>query len=97
MNGDPIGGITLFIGCNLVVIYVPLFNINEQNLNGIYKTILIIISIILFITNSVLFSNKRRVAEIMARYKSESESSRKAGNTLVLLYIVLSLGLIVFS
>ena len=92
----PIGAITLFIGWNIVIVYVNLFDINEKNLNSIYKTILIIISILLFMTNSILFSNKQRVSNIINHYNSESERSSKIGTFLVILYVALSLGLIVF-
>ncbi len=92
----PIGGLTLFMECNVIILYVKLLHINEENLNGIYKTILIIFFVAIFITNAVTFSNKLRVAEIKNRYKGESERSRKIGNVLVLLYVALSLGLIVF-
>lgn len=92
----PIGGITLLIECNIVVIYVNLFHITEENSNGIYKTILIIIFIILFVLNSILFLNKKRVKEIMNSYKGESETSGKIGSLLVILYVALSLALIIF-
>lgn len=93
----PIGAITLFIECNIIIPYVKLFHINEKNLNGIYKIILIIICILLFMTNSILFSNKMRVAEIKKRYNGESEINRKIGSFLVILYVALSLGLIIFG
>ena len=93
----PIGAITLFIECNIIIPYVILFHINEKNLNGIYKIILILMFILIFITNSILFSNKRRVAEIKNRYIGESESNRKIGNLLVGVYAFVSLGLILFT
>lgn len=92
----PIGGVTLFLECNIIIPYVKLLHINEENINGIYKTILIIFFVAIFITNAVVFSNKRRVSDILNRYKSESERSRKIGSFLVILYVALSLGSIVF-
>lgn len=91
-----IGGVTLIIECNIIIPYVKLLQINEENLNGIYKTFLIILFVAIFIINAVVFSNKRRVSDIINRYMSESESSRNIGNFLVFFYVVLSLGLIVF-
>lgn len=92
----PIYGISIFFGWTIVVIYVKLFHITEQNAQGIYKTILGIVAVSLFVTNCILFLNKKRVKEIMNRYKGESEISRKIGNFLVILYVILSLALIVF-
>lgn len=93
----PIYALTVLIGWNVVVIYVNLFHITEENSKGIYKTILIVIAITLFITNAILFLNRKRVKEIMSRYKEETERSRKVGSFLVILYIVLSLGLLIFT
>jgi len=93
----PIGAITLFINCNIIFPYVKLFHINEKNLNGIYKIIITIIFIVIFSTNALVFSNKRRVSDIINRYKNESESSRKIGSFLVILYVAMSLGLILFG
>ncbi|HLN71818.1 MAG TPA: hypothetical protein VK205_00885 [Prolixibacteraceae bacterium] len=97
-----IGAITFIIGQNIVFIYVHIFNINdryisEKDLNGIYKTILFIIAILLFVINSILFSNKQRVTEIVDSYKGESDVQRKLGNAIVILYVVLSICLIVFG
>lgn len=92
----PIGGVTLFIECNIIVPYVKFLHIDEANVNGIYKIILIIFFVAIFITNAVIFSNKRRVSNILDRYKNESDMSRIMGNSLVVLYVALSLGIIVF-
>jgi hypothetical protein len=91
----PIAGENLFVGLNSIVIYGIIFNITEKNSQGSYKTTFIFISIALFITNSFLFLNKQRVKKIVNRYKGESRKSRKIGNVLVILYVVLSLGLII--
>jgi hypothetical protein len=91
----PIAGVTLFVGLNSIVIYGVIFNITEKNSQGPYKTTFIFISIALFITNSFLFLNKQRVKKIVNRYKGESRKSRKIGNVLVILYVVLTLGLII--
>lgn len=92
----PIYGISIFFGWTLIVIYVKIFHITEENSQGIYKTILGIVAVSLFITNCILFLNKKRVKAIMSRYKGESETRRKVGNLLVILYVVMSLALIVF-
>jgi hypothetical protein len=92
----PVYALSVLVGWNIVVIYVNLFHITEGNSKGVYKTLLIIIGIALFITNSILFLNKKRIKEITNLYQGESERSRKVGNFLVILYIVLSLALIVF-
>ena len=92
----PIYALTVLVGWNIVVAYVKHFGITSENSQGTYKTVLILIAIALFITNSILFLNKQRVETIMDRYNGESTKSRKIGGFLLILYIVLSLGLIMF-
>jgi F0F1-type ATP synthase assembly protein I len=92
----PIYGISCIVIMNIIFVYLTTLHIKEENTQGLYKTIFIIICIALFITNVILFQNKNRIKEIMNHYKGESETSRKLGNSLVILYILLSLGLIVF-
>lgn len=92
----PIYALSVLVGWNIVIVYVNLFHITEANSNGIYKTILVVIAIALFITNAILFLNKQRVKEITNRFKGETERSRKTGNLLVILYVIMSLALIVF-
>lgn len=92
----PIYAITIIFLMNIVFIYVKLFHITKANSHGLYKVILGIVIVCVFITNAILFQNKNRIKEIMARYKNESDASRKMGNLLVILYVVLSLGLIIF-
>jgi Ca2+/Na+ antiporter len=89
-------GISILIGSNIMIAYVRFFNINQEESEGVYKIILIAIGILLFVTNSVLFISKRRVENIMKRYKNESEIKRKIGNAIVLLYVVLTIALIIF-
>jgi len=92
----PIYAITIIFLMNIIFIYVKLFHITKANSHGLYKVILGIVIVCVFIINAILFQNKNRVKEIMNRYKGESEINRKIGSSLVILYVVLSLGLIVF-
>lgn len=93
----PIFAISVLIGWNIVVIFVILFSITEENSQGLNKTVLIIVFIILFATNCILFLKKKRVIEIEKRYKNESNTSRKVGNFLVILYVALSAGFILLG
>jgi uncharacterized membrane protein YidH (DUF202 family) len=88
--------ITIILLMNIVFIYVKSFHITRESSHGLYKVILGIVIVCVFTTNAILFQNKNRVKEIMDRYKNESDTSRKTGNFLVILYVVLSLALIVF-
>jgi hypothetical protein len=76
---------------------VKLFEITQENSQGIYKTVLIAIMILLFVSNCVLFLNKARVSEIMNKYKGESETKKKVGSVWIILYVIFSLGLIAFT
>jgi hypothetical protein len=92
----PIYAITIIFLMNIVFIYVKSFHIIRENSHGLYKVILGILIVCVFTTNFILFQNKNRVKEIMKRYKEESETSRKIGSSLVIMYVSLSLGLIIF-
>lgn len=93
----PITAISFLIGLNIMGIYGTILHITEKNSHGLYKIIFIAICIILFITNSILFLNKKRVLEINDRYKGESKTNKKVGNFLVIIYAILSLGLIILG
>lgn len=91
----PIHAMSFFVLCNIIIFYTKIFPATEES-KDFHKIIIGTIVICLFITNSILFLNKKRAERIMARYQNESETSRKIGNFLVILYMVVSLGLIVF-
>lgn len=91
----PITAISFLIGLNIMGIYGTILHITEKNSQGLYKIIFIAICIILYITNSILFLNKKRVMEIQERYKGESEIGRRIGSFLVILYVILSLLIII--
>jgi hypothetical protein len=88
--------ITIILLMNIVYIYVKMLHITKEYSPSLYKVILGIVIVFVFTTNFILFQNKNRVKEIMNLYKKESDTSRKIGNFLVILYVVLSLGLIIF-
>ena len=94
-NG-PIFALSILIGWNLGIVYINVLPVTQVNYQSSYKLGIIAIGILLFIMNYFLFLNKKRVKGIMNRYKNESETSRKTGNVLVILYVALSLALIVF-
>lgn len=88
--------LTVLIGWNVGIIYIKVLPINLENFKSSYKYGLIGFVAVLFIANAILFLNKKRVKDIMSRYKGETERDRKMGNFLVILYVILSLVLIVF-
>jgi len=92
----PVYALSVLIGWNIGMAFIKVLPITHENFISKYKTVLIIIFVSLFITNCILFLNKKRVKEIINRYQVESETSRKIGNFLVILYVVFSLGLILF-
>lgn len=94
-NG-PIFALSIFIGLNLGVIYINVLPVTQENYQSSYKYGIIIMAIALFIMNYILYLNKKRVTAIMLRYIKESETCRKIGNILVILYVVLSLAMILF-
>ena len=81
---------------NFIYIYIKFFNITKENSEGLYKTILIVITILLFIINWILFLDKKRVQKIMNLYKNESKINRRLGSFLVVFYVILTVALILF-
>ncbi len=94
-NG-PIFAISILIGWNIGMIYIKILPVTQANFQSNYKYGIIVIGVFLFVVNYILFLDERRVKSIVNRYKEESERNKKVGNFLVILYIVLSIGLIVF-
>lgn len=90
----PIGAMTFFLGLNIGMAYIMFFRITRENFDGTYKVILIIILASLFVFNSILFLNKTRVNRIMKRYEKESRTSKRIGGWLMVLYILLSFGVV---
>ena len=93
----PIGAVTLFVGWNIGIFYTKmLLPLVQESYQDKHKYLLGIIVIILFVGNSLLFLNKKRVNKIIERYQKESDIGNKIGNFLVILYMVLSIASIVF-
>lgn|SRR5690554_3961783 len=90
----PIFGISVLIGWNFGVIFRKILPITKENFDGPYKYSAILLAILIFIFNSVLFLNKERIGKITERYGNESQTSKRIGGWLVVFYILLSLGLV---
>lgn len=84
--------ISFLIFINLIVIYINVFHVTKENFNSSgYKTGLIIIGIVLFITNYALFLYKNKYKQIIKRYEKETLRSRRIGSFLVITYFILTL------
>lgn len=90
----PIAAMTLFPGWNIGLVYITFLPVTKENFDGAYKITLIIILCSLFALNSFLFLNKKRVSRILEHYRKESLTNAKIGSLLVILYILVSLGLL---
>ena len=90
----PIGAMTFFLGLNIGMAYIMFFQITKENFDGTHKAILITILASLFFFNSILFLNRSRVNRITERYEKESRTSKRIGGCLIVLYILLSFGLV---
>jgi hypothetical protein len=93
----PIGAITFLISLNIGLTYINIFPVTDENFADGHKTILIVVGIILFVSNTFLFLNKKRCREIMERYKKESLRSKRVGSFLVIFYVVITLMSIFFA
>ena len=94
----PIAAITFLICLNIGLIYINVFPVSIENFsNGGHKTFLIIVGVTIFLTNTILFLNKKRCQEILNRYKRESLKSKRIGSFFVVLYIAITLISIFFA
>lgn len=89
--------VSLLPGIVLVISYVRVLKITPEIFDGVFKYSLILLLILLFILNSVMFLNKKRVNRIMNRYKNETEAQRKLGNAIIILTALLTIALIIFA
>jgi len=92
----PIFAISVLLSLNIGLFFTKILPVTQENYQRSYEKGVYAIVIMIIILNYILFLNKRRVSEIMNRYQRESETNRKLGNALVILYVVVSLGLIFF-
>lgn len=93
----PIGAITFLISLNIGLTYINIFPVTSENYVGGHKTILIGVGIIVFVLNTILFLNKKRLRKIMGRYKGESLKKKRIGSFLVILYVAITLASIFFA
>lgn len=88
-------GISIYFVWSIIVIYGLLVDTRDNISSGFYKIVFVIICTSLFITNCILFSNKKRVKKIINHYKVETERNRKLGNLIVILYAIISFALLI--
>jgi|SRR5690554_1598569 len=97
-NGDnewgPIFGVSVLIGWNFIVIFMKLLPITKENFDRPYKYSAILLAILIFFINTVLFLNKNRVNKIVERHEKESRISKRIGGWIIVFYMILSLGLL---
>lgn len=93
----PIGAITFLISLNISLLYIIIFSVTSENFVEGHKTILIIIGIIIFGLNTVLFLKKKRVGKIMERYQDESLKSKRLGSFVVILYVLFTVISLLFT
>lgn len=86
----PVYAISVLMGLNIGIVYIRMFDVTRDNFEHGYKAVLIIIGIILFAANCILFLNKKRCREIERRFKNESIVNRRIGNALIIIYVLLT-------
>lgn len=93
-ESGPVFGISIFTACNLSFVYRKVLPVTKENFEGIYKYSYIVLLVSIYIINTILFYNKKRVSRILERYRKESLTNARIGSLLVILYILVSLGLL---
>jgi hypothetical protein len=81
---------SLLNGWNIGLIYIKILPVTKENFNTGYKIVLIVIGIVLFITNYILFLHKNKYKQIVKRYEKETSRNKKIGTFFVVMYIVLT-------
>jgi len=89
--------LSFLIFINIIVIYIKVFHVTLGNFNNSYKIGIIIIGIVLFIANYILFLHKDRYINIVKRYKRETLRGNRIGSSLVITYIIVTLLSIFFA
>lgn len=90
----PMFGVSIIVALNLSVVFRKLLPISKENFDGLYKYSYIILLILIYVINSILFYDRKRVNRIMEQYGKESQTSKKIGGRLIVFYVLFSLGLI---
>jgi len=90
----PVFGLSLLVAWNLVFIYSKLLPIAKENFDGFYKYLFVLLLISIYVINTLLFYNKRRVNKIIEYYEKESKESKRTRGWLIVFYILFSFGLI---
>ena len=84
----PIAAITFLISLNIGLTYINIFPVTSENFVEGHKTILIIVGVFLFLLNTFLFLNKKRLQKIINRYKNESLKSKRTGMNIIIFIII---------
>lgn len=90
----PMFGVSVIVALNLSVVFRKLLPISKENFDGLYKYSYIILLILIYVINSILFYDRKRVNRIMEQYRKESQTSKRIGGWLIVFYVLFSLGLI---
>lgn len=80
---------------SLIIVLRIIFQDRISDFNTV-KPFFIIIGVFILLLNYFLFIYKRKYREIIKKYKKESEKSRKIGNSIVIIYVIISLASIFF-
>lgn len=90
----PMFGVSFFVALNMGAVFRKLLPITKENFAGPYKYSFILLLISIYVINSILFYNRKRVNRIMEQYEKESQTSKRIGGGLIVFYVLFSLGLI---
>ncbi len=89
--------VSLFPGIILSIGYAKALKLTPKMFDGFYIYPLILLLAIIFIFNSIMFLNKKRVSRIIKHYENETEAQRKLGNAIIILLVLITLALIIIS
>lgn len=90
----PVTGVTALLAANIGLAYFKVMQVLDTVSASWHKAPLFVMLAVMITTNMVLFSNKKRVQEIMERYGGESKTSARLGSLAVLLYALVSVALV---
>jgi hypothetical protein len=85
---------SFLIYINVILIYISVFHVTRYNFHLGHKAIVIVLGIVIFLVNLILFLPKNRHQKLVRDFEEKSTLGKKLGNFIIILYISITIILI---
>jgi len=83
--------LSILVLTNVGILHNKLFSVAKGSYTSNWKIPLILIGVLIYATNYLLFVHKNGFASIEKQYKNETPTKRRIGTFIVILYLLLTL------